>query len=45
MPHSALTRGLNGLVLATALLMTAPASAAGTYDDLIGLFREWQAFG
>ena len=44
MPHSALTRGLNGLVLATALLMTAPASAAGTYDDLIGLFREWQAF-
>ena len=44
MLHSALTRGLNGLVLSTALLMTAPASAAGTYDDLIGLFREWQAF-
>jgi uncharacterized protein (DUF885 family) len=44
MLHSALTRELNGLVLAAALLVTAPASAAGTYDDLIGLFREWQAF-
>jgi uncharacterized protein (DUF885 family) len=44
MLHSTLTRGLNGLVLATALLVTAPASAAGTYDDLLGLFREWQAF-
>ena len=44
MLHSALTRGLNGLVLSTALLVTAPASAAGTYDDLVGLFREWQAF-
>ncbi len=44
MLHSALTRGLNGLVLTAALLVTAPASAAGTYDDLVGLFREWQAF-
>jgi hypothetical protein len=44
MLHSALTRALNGLVLTAALLVAAPASAVGTYDDLVGLFREWQAF-
>ncbi len=44
MLHSTLARGLNGLVLAAALLVAAPASAVGTYDDLVGLFREWQAF-
>ncbi len=44
MLHSDLTRGLNGLVLTAALLVAAPASAVDTYDDLVGLFREWQAF-
>ena len=43
MPYSALTRGLAALALAAALLVTAPANAAGTYDDLVVLFREWQA--
>ena len=43
MPYSALTRGLAALALAAALLVTAPAHALGTYDDLVGLFREWQA--
>jgi hypothetical protein len=40
---SILTRGFTGLVLATALLLAAPAHATGAYDDLVGLFREWQA--
>jgi hypothetical protein len=44
MLHSAPTRRLTGLVLAAALLLAAPAHAAGSYDDLVGLFREWQAF-
>jgi hypothetical protein len=44
MLHSALTRRLTGLVLAAALLLAVPAHAAGSYDDLVGLFREWQAF-
>ena len=44
MPHSALTRRLHGLVLTAALLLTTPANAAGTYDELVGLFHEWQAF-
>ena len=44
MLHSALTRKLHGLVLTAALLLTTPASAAGTYDELVGLFHEWQAF-
>ena len=44
MLHSALTRKLHSLVLTAALLLTTPASAAGTYDDLVGLFHEWQAF-
>ena len=44
MLHSALTRKLHSLVLTAALLLTTPASAAGTYDELVGLFREWQAF-
>ena len=44
MLHPAQTRKLHGLVLTAALLVTAPASAAGTYDDLVGLFHEWQAF-
>ncbi|MGB7740141.1 MAG: DUF885 family protein [Steroidobacteraceae bacterium] len=43
MIYSALTRGLTGLALTAALLLAAPAHAAGTYDDLVGLFREWQA--
>ena len=43
MLHSATTRGLTGLVLSAALLLAVPAHAAGTYDDLVGLFREWQA--
>jgi hypothetical protein len=43
MIHSALNRGLTGLALTAALLLAAPAHAAGTYDDLVGLFREWQA--
>ena len=43
MLQSALTRGLTGLALTAALLLAAPAHAAGTYDDLVGLFREWQA--
>jgi hypothetical protein len=43
MIHSALNGGLTGLVLTAALLLAAPAHAAGTYDDLVGLFREWQA--
>jgi len=41
--HSALTRGLTGLVVTASLLVAAPANAAGTYDDLVSLFREWQA--
>ena len=44
MLHSALTRKLHSLVLTAALLLTTPASAAGTYDELVGLFHEWQAF-
>jgi hypothetical protein len=44
MLHSVLTCRLTGLVLAAALLLAAPAHAAGSYDDLVGLFREWQAF-
>jgi len=43
MLHSTLAGGLTGLALATALLVAAPASAAGSYDDLIVLFRDWQA--
>jgi hypothetical protein len=43
MIYSALTRGLTGLALTAALLLAAPANAAGTYDDLVGLFRDWQA--
>jgi len=41
--HSALTRGLTGLVVTASLLVAAPANAAGNYDDLVSLFREWQA--
>ena len=44
MLHSVLTRRLHGLVLTAALLLTTPAGAAGTYDELVGLFHEWQAF-
>ena len=43
MLQSALTRGLTGLALTAALLLAAPVNAAGSYDDLVGLFREWQA--
>ena len=43
MTHSALTRGLTGLALTAVLLLGSPAYATGTYDDLLGLFREWQA--
>ena len=41
--HSALTRGLTGLVVTASLLVAAPVNAAGNYDDLVSLFREWQA--
>ena len=44
MLHAGLTRGLTGLVVTAALLAAAPANAVGTYDDLVGLFRDWQAF-
>jgi len=43
MLHSGLTRGLTALAATAALLVAAPAEAIGTYDDLVGLFREWQA--
>jgi uncharacterized protein (DUF885 family) len=43
MLHSTLTSSLTGLVAAAALLVAAPAGAIGTYEDLVGLFREWQA--
>jgi Bacterial protein of unknown function (DUF885) len=43
MLHPALIRGLTGLVLTAALAAAVPANAAGSYDDLVSLFREWQA--
>jgi Bacterial protein of unknown function (DUF885) len=44
MLHAVLNRGPTGLLLTAALLLAAPANATGTYEDLVGLFREWQAF-
>lgn len=41
---SALIRRLTGPGLAATLAMAAPANATGAYEDLVGLFREWQAF-
>ena len=41
---SALIRRLTGPGLAAILAMAAPANATGAYEDLVGLFREWQAF-
>jgi len=40
---SALIRRLTGLGVAATLVVAAPAHATGTYEDLVGLFREWQA--
>jgi hypothetical protein len=40
---SALIRRLTGLGVAATLVVAAPAHATGTYEDLVGLFRDWQA--